>query len=152
MKIQQVQPNTTFQSKEGLLSVGAHNNLKLIAERMKEANSYKTEGKYTSTRVLERLEIYKDQKPVAHLINQQRYNSSYDFLDDVNDLSLQIGKKQVILDSYRGHYICDKKPFFHSWKKYIKTIEELLEYILTNYNSTNIVHKRFFDKSNIRYF
>lgn len=160
MKIQQVQPNTTFQRKEGLLSVSAHNNLKQIAQLMKEANSFKIVDDLVSIHILERLEVYKDQKPFAHLINCNSYrrlsNFSYrcssDFNDDIDELLLHIGKKTVKLNRYNGSYDCEKKPFFKSWKSYIKSIEKLLAYILANYDHTQIVQKRFLDKSNLKFF
>lgn len=153
MKIQQIQPQTTFKSRRGSLSIEVHESLKEIIGKMKKESFYKaTEGDRYDTHILSRLEVFKDDKPLAQIQSMKTIYTKDCFNDNIEQIKLSIKGRNIDIQTYEGDYYAESKPFFKSWKSFIKNIEEVICFVKTNYDNKNIVKKRFLDKSNVKYY
>lgn len=149
MRIQQIQPNLSFEAKRRrFIDLESQEQLTQILRKMDKETEYKENEysfKHTKTTRLELFNHDKNQK-LAELVDA-RYNLKK--LEAGKDMfgttSLTIGKVQLAIDNKSGEILASWKPFFSTWNSIMKKINNTLITINASYHNSAMVKKHQFN-------
>ena len=148
MRVQQIQPSTTFNANKTTrrLDYESYEQLEQILTKMDKETLYKQdEYSFESTRT-KRLSLYDHKnREIAELIDSRQILVPIENRNQMFDNTcLTIGKVQLVIENKTGKIIDYYKPFFKSWKKVIKQAGQAITDFLTFYNKPEMVMKHRF--------
>ena len=133
-----VQP-ISFQGKTRYLSDNAYNNMKSILTKMNHSTGYINGGNVFSTSHLTRLKLYDN----SAILCDSRF-----LLKEVKDKEQMQGKTlvstrnaQVEIDNKSGEVKGLDKPFFTTWTKVIKKVEQSIQRFAENFENSKYVKR-----------
>ena len=148
MKVQQIQPYTTFGANKTTrrLDYESYQQLEQILTKMDKETLYKQdEYSFESTRT-KRLSLYDHKnREIAELIDSRQILVPIENRNQMFDNTyLTIGKVQLVIENKTGKIIDHYKPFWKTWNSVLKNIKDTLIEINAMYHHPDYVKKHRF--------
>lgn len=137
MKIQQIQPNTSFEAKQRFLNKNQMADVKTLLTKMNsEAVCYKSDDIFFSSTIAKKLCIGKD---VEFIDDRGLRKPVSEDKQMVKQTLFTIGKTELVIDNESGEILDYNKPFFKTWKSIMNQISHYLKMLKENYENPDVV-------------
>lgn len=137
MKVQQIQPNTSFEAKRRFLNKNQMADVKTLLTKMNSEASYsQTDNIFFSSTIAKKLCIGKD----VEFIDDRGFKKTVDKDKQmVKQTLFTIGKTELVIDNETGEILDYSKPFFKTWKSIMNQISHYLKMFKENYENPDVV-------------
>ncbi len=134
MKIQQVQPNTTFKKK------------RFITQSMKE-NAKEILSKMNADSAKKNTEAFHKKHPVAtteiDIFDKATFYNENLPEKEERFFTINLDDGELFVDNFTGEIIEHSKSIFRTWKSLMRDVEKYLKYANKYYDNPNVVEKFF---------
>ena len=134
MRIQQVQPNTNFQTRQNFLNEAQKENVKSLVENMSKSLEIKTKGIFFDFSATNRLKIADKAEFVGISLSKNK-DRCFD------KVQLNTKYSQLVINTETGEIEHYHKPFLKRWSKVMENVDKYLSMFQENFNNSNVVEK-----------
>ena len=137
MRIQQIQPNTSFEAKHRFLNKNQMADIKTLLTKMNEESVYsQTDNIFFASNITKKLCIGKDIEFIDdRMLTKPIPKDKQMFAQTL----FTIGKTELVIDNKTGEILDYNKPFFKTWKNIMNQISHYLKMFNENYENPEIV-------------
>ncbi len=139
MQVHNIQ-STSFQGKtRRFVTPEVKEGIRELLTKMNSETDYKT-NKYVFKSEFTKSLKYGDK---AEFIDGRLYLTKFPKSEQMQKETLfTIGKTQLVIDNKTGEIIKFVKPFFTTWKKIMKNVDEYVNLFKQNYDNSNVITKK----------